>query len=172
MKILAFAASNSRNSINKKLVSFALENISGSEKVLLDLNDFPAPIYCIDIEKEHGIPQSILDFAGYIENADILLISLSEHNGSYSAVFKNLFDWLSRNKSKCFENKRLILLSTSTGARGGQGVMDAALLRFPKHGAEIIGYLCFPSFNENFSDENGIVNQALKAELFELLNQA
>ncbi len=169
MKTLAFAASSSRTSINKSLVEFALKQIDSTEKQILDLNDFPLTVYSIDLEKEAGIPEHVQHFAAHIEKAELILISLAEHNGSYTAVFKNLFDWLSRNKSQCFENKKMILLSTSPGPRGGRGVMDAALDRFPRHGAEILGHFCLPNFKENFDASQGITNEELKNEFLELM---
>lgn len=171
MKVLAFAASNSRNSINKKFVEFTLNQVEADQKTILDLNDFPAPIYGIDLENEVGIPKSIESFANYIDAADVLLISLAEHNGSYTSVFKNIFDWLSRNKTKCFEGKKMILLSTSPGARGGRNVMDAALTRFPIHGAEILGHLCLPSFKDNFDESQGVRDATLMQDLTDLLEK-
>jgi chromate reductase len=170
MKTLAFAASSSRASLNKQLVAHALDRIESDEKQLLDLNDFPLPLYSIDLEKENGIPAHVIKFAELIDSSDLILISLAEHNGSYTAVFKNLLDWLSRNKSKCFENKKMILLSTSPGPRGGRGVMDAALDRFPRHGADILGHFCLPNFKENFDAAQGIVNAELNDIFLEILN--
>jgi chromate reductase, NAD(P)H dehydrogenase (quinone) len=169
MKILAFAASNSSASINKKFVSYALSQLEASEKSLLDLNAFPLPIYGVDLEKASGIPQAAQDFIQHINNSDLLLVSLAEHNGSYTSVFKNLFDWLSRHKTKCFEGKKMILLSTSPGGRGGRGVMDAALVRFPIHGAEILGQFCLPNFNVNFDEAEGILDAELNNEFRKLL---
>lgn len=169
MKTLAFAASSSKNSINKAFAEYALSQVNSVEKQFLDLNDFPLPLFSIDLEKEAGIPQNALDFAAQIDAADSIIISLAEHNGSYTAVFKNLFDWLSRNKAQCFEGKKMILLSTSPGARGGRSVMDAALDRFPRHGANILGHFCLPNFNENFSSEDGISEPALRNEFEQLL---
>ena len=170
MKTLAFAASSSISSINKQLVTHALDRLESDEKQLLDLNDFPLPLYSIDLEKENGIPEPVIRFAEYIDSSDLVLISLAEHNGSYTAVFKNLLAWFSRHKSKCFENKKMIFLSTSPGPRGGRGVMDAALDRFPRHGAEILGHFCLPNFNENFDAAQGIVNSELKEAFLEILN--
>lgn len=172
MNIIAFAASNSQNSINKKLVAFAMNQLTAEQKILLDLNDFNAPIYSIDFERESGIPHAIKAFSHYIENADLILISLAEHNGSYTAVFKNLFDWLSRYKSKCFEGKKVILFSTSQGVRGGRSVMDAALIRFPMHGAEILGHLCVPKFDQSFDINLGIVDPLIKSEFERLIQTA
>lgn len=170
MKTIAFAASSSKNSINKKLVAFVLSELKSEDKTLLDLNDYPLPIYSIDEENERGIPQNVHNFGAQIDAADLVIISLAEHNGSYTAVFKNLFDWLSRREVKCFEGK-MILLSTSPGPRGGQSVMDAALDRFPRHGAEIIGHLSVPNFHDHFSDSNELKNLELKIKWRSILEK-
>ena len=61
MKILAFAASNSRNSINRALIDFAVQRMHAAvapnaEIEVVDLNDYEMPIYSIDREKDDGIP--------------------------------------------------------------------------------------------------------------------
>lgn len=169
MKILAFAASNSTESINKKFVSYVLSRFDEYETELLDLNDYELPLYSIDREKLSGIPEAVAHITKKLDEADVIIISLAEHNGSYTAVFKNLFDWLSRYKLKMFESKKMLLLSTAPGARGGRGVMDAALLRFPSHGAEILGHFCLPKFQENFDSEKGIINEELNLEFHSVL---
>lgn len=45
MKILAFAASSSRQSINKQLVKCALAQLNEADAEVLDLNDYELPIY-------------------------------------------------------------------------------------------------------------------------------
>ena len=92
-KILAFGASNSRNSINKQLVTYAAGQLTDVEVLLLDLNDFEMPIYSIDREKESGIPELAQQFKQHILDADGILISFAEHNGAYTAAFKNVMDW-------------------------------------------------------------------------------
>jgi NAD(P)H-dependent FMN reductase len=159
MKVLAFAATNSTQSINKKFVEYTLNQFSNHELELIDLNDFELPIYSQEKEKETGLPQLVIQFADRLTGADMIIIGLAEHNGTYTAVFKNLFDWLSRHKLKMFESKKMLLLSTAPGPRGGRGVMDAALSRFPIHGAEIMGHFCLPKFHENFDAEKGIINE-------------
>ena len=46
--IVAFGASSSKNSINRKLAHFAASQISDADIHLLDLNDFEMPIYSTD----------------------------------------------------------------------------------------------------------------------------
>ena len=129
MRILAFAASSSRQSINRQLVTYAArlaaeEIVPGAEIDLLDLNDFEMPLYSIDRENENGIPDEARAFRDRINAANVLIISLAEHNGSYTAAYKNLFDWATRLREapydgKVYEDKPVVLLSTSPGARGG-----------------------------------------------------
>ena len=87
--IVALGASNSKHSINKKLASFAAHQIADATVNLLDLNDFEMPIYSIDREQENGVHQLALDFKAHLKAADGIIISFAEHNGAYSAAFKN-----------------------------------------------------------------------------------
>lgn len=167
MKLIAFAASNSQQSINKKFVTYAAQRIAGKHAEILDLNDFEVPIFSVDREKHEGFPQKILSFIEKLENSDFIVISLAEYNGSYTPAFKNIFDWSSRVKLKMFEGKKLLLLSTSPGGGGGKFVMQAALNRFPRHGATDIQHFSLPSFKENFDENQGITNPELRQQLEE-----
>lgn len=162
MKILAFGASHSKASINRQFALYgALALATENDNVnLLDLNTFEVPIFTVDVEREMGYPNAVYAFIEEFQKADIIIISFAEHNGSYSASFKNLFDWSSRVEPRIFNEKPTILLSTSTGARGGKSVLAAALDRMPRHGAKIIGHFSLPSFNENFKDQV-IINEAI-----------
>lgn len=151
-RVIAFAGSNSKTSINKQLVTYAASLIPNEEVKILDLNHYPLPIYSIDLEKEDGIPEIAKDFLKEINEADGIIISLAEHNGAYSTVFKNLFDWMSRIEAKTFAGKPMLLMATSPGARGGQSVLSIAQDRFPRHNAHIVSVFSLPSFGENFSD--------------------
>lgn len=165
MKILAFGASTSSTSINKIFAGYVASLFQDWEKEIIDLNDFDTPLFSVDTERKTGIPPSVVQWYTKISEADFLIVSMAEHNGSYTAAFKNLMDWTSRYVSAFWADKKMFLLSTSPGKRGGKGVMDAALTRFPIHGADIIDHFSLPSFAENFSAESGILNENLKMEL-------
>ena len=171
MKIVAFGASNSRNSINKKWAHFVANQFNATQIHVLDLNDYEMPIYSIDKEQEIGLPQEAHQFVEDIQNADLLIISLSEHNGTYTTAFKNIFDWASRVQLKFFENKKMLLMATAPGPRGGKGVLEAAESRFPIHGAEIVETFILPSFNANFDVQNEILNELMQAELHQMLDR-
>ena len=57
MNVLAFAASSSTQSINKKLVRYAASLLEGAQVQLLDLNDYELPLFSVDKEKKLGQPQ-------------------------------------------------------------------------------------------------------------------
>ena len=168
-KILAFGASNSRASINKKLASWAAAQIKNAEVNLLDLNDFEMPIFSIDRENENGIPGEAKRFKSLIESCDGIVVSFAEHNGSYSAAFKNIMDWASRLEGKIWTDKPMFLLATSPGARGGATVLQSAAGSFPFNGGKVAGVFALPKFHENFSPEGGILDAALRAKFAEEL---
>ena len=170
MKILAFGGSYSKNSINKEFAFYTADQFENAIIEKIDLNDFQLPLYTIDLEKEEGIPATAHSFLTKISEADLIVISLAEHNGSYTAGFKNLFDWISRINVKMFDGKLLLLLSTATGPGGGINVMDAALKRFPKHGANIISSFVLPKFQDNFRSDKGILNDELVLEYQNVLD--
>lgn len=163
LKILAFGASNSRNSINKQLAAYAAAQFQEAEVTLIDLNDFEMPIYGVDREKEEGILALARDFKALIEAHDLLVISMAEHNGSYTAAFKNLVDWTSRIEQKLWAGRPMFMLSTSPGRRGGASVLETASIRAGFMGAEVVATFSLPSFRHNFSAEEGIMDAELAA---------
>lgn len=172
MKILAFAASNSSKSINKQLVVYAASLIEDAEVEVLDLNDYELPLFSEDREKELGHPGLAKDFLARIMDSDALMISFAEHNGSYSAAWKNLFDWSSRLGKKVFQDKPMVLLSTSPGPSGGASVLAAATGSAPYFAGHVKASLSIPSFYENFDVELGVLrNEVLNAKLIEAVSQ-
>jgi len=169
-KIIVFAGSNSKNSINKQLAEYTAKQINGIEIKVLDLNDFELPIYGIDYENDYGIPDNAQKFLDEIKLSDGIVLSLAEHNGAYSTVFKNLFDWMSRIDGKLWSNKPMLLMATSPGGRGGSSVLEIAKGTFPHLGGNIIEDFSLPSFAQNFS-EDGIVDANLKHELAEAISK-
>jgi NAD(P)H-dependent FMN reductase len=163
-KVIAFAGSSSKNSINKQLATYAANKVSEAETDVLDLNDYELPLYGIDYEVEHGIPDNAKKFLETIQLADGIILSLAEHNGAYSTVFKNIFDWMSRIDGKLWNGVPMLLMATSPGPRGGASVLEIAKSRFPFMGGNIVAEFSFPSFNDNFK-EDSINNKNLNDDL-------
>lgn len=166
MKIVGLAGSNSSTSINKTLVAFAAGLFENADVSIYSMRDFEMPLFGVDLEKEigqHPIAQKFLDI---ISEADILVVSLPENNGSYSSAFKNVFDWASRIRKDVFQQKPTLLMAASPGGRGGKSVLELASSNLPRYGMEIKEVFSFPTFYQNFNlEDNQIVNPELEKEL-------
>ena len=169
-KIIAFGASSSKNSINKKLATYTASLFENTAVEILDLNDYEMPIFSVDKEAD-GFPKEAQAFLDKIQEADLLVVSMAEHNGNYTAAFKNILDWTSRINVKVFQGKTMLLMATSPGARGGKSVLEISKDRFPRHDANVVATFSLPSFYENFDGLNGIINIDLKNELLEIIKK-
>jgi NAD(P)H-dependent FMN reductase len=125
-RILAFAGSARRESFNKKLVPIAARGArdAGAEVTLIDLKDFPLPLFDQDLEAEQGVLENGKKLKKLFVDHDGLLIASPEYNSSITAVLKNVIDWVSRPAPGepplvAFKGKFAALMSASPGALGG-----------------------------------------------------
>lgn len=125
-KVLAFAGSARRDSFNKKLIRIAAAGATaaGAQVTLIDLADFPMPIYDADLEAASGLPEHAKRFKELMKAHNALLIASPEYNSSISALLKNALDWASRPEPGekplvAYAGKVAGLLAASPGATGG-----------------------------------------------------
>ncbi len=125
-KILAFAGSTRTDSYNKRLVKIAIAGAraAGGEVTLIDLRDFPLPLFDGDLESHDGLPANGRKLKDLFLAHHGLLISAPEYNSSITGVLKNTIDWVSRPVPgeaplACFDGKVACLMSASPGALGG-----------------------------------------------------
>ena len=125
-RILAFAGSLRRESFNKKLVAIAAHGAreAGAEVTLIELVDFPLPLFDQDLEAEQGMPENGKKLKKLFIDHDGFLIASPEYNSSMTAALKNALDWVSRpapNEPPLvgFKGKLATLMSASPGALGG-----------------------------------------------------
>jgi len=170
MQILAFAVTTSRQSINRELIGYAtrlLEGASDDTTVeTLDLNDYEMPIYSIDRQMDGGIPEEAHDFYRRVGAADALVISYAEHNGLYTAAYKNVFDWASRIDKRVFQDTPTVMLSTSPGRNGGANVLRTAVESAPFFGNDLLASLAVPNFASAFDSAIGSLVDAELDEQF------
>lgn len=180
MNILYFGASNSPTSINQKLAAHAanllvkkLETLRTSCNInTLQLDTLDMPLYSPQRQSSmQSAPEAVGKFLDIIKSSDALIVSLAEHNGSYTAAFKNLVDWTSVYEGNFFQNKPMLLMATSPGARGGKSVLEAGMTRFPFHAAKVLGSFSLPEFHKNFSESQGITHPEKKTELNQVIEQ-
>ncbi|MFI5381784.1 MAG: NADPH-dependent FMN reductase [Tepidisphaerales bacterium] len=126
IRVLAFAGSTRADSFNKKLVRLAARGAeeAGAKVTIIDLREFPLPLYDGDLEAEKGPPEPATMLKRLMVEHDGFLISCPEYNSSISAVLKNAIDWASRPAAGeaplvAFKDKVAALMSASPGALGG-----------------------------------------------------
>ena len=97
-RILVFAGSARRDSLNRKLARAAAEaaRAAGAEATFVDLQDYPMPVYHGDLEAAEGMPANGMRLRELFMQHDALLIASPENNASVSALLKNTLDWVSR----------------------------------------------------------------------------
>lgn len=155
-KILAFAGSSSPTSINQQLVVNVTQRISEHQVELLQLHELDFPMYSIVREKE-GIPQNVKFLYEKILDHRALIISVNEYNANVSGFFKNIIDWLSRVDRKFLQDKKILLMSTSPGQRGGASALEYCKNQFPRMGGEVVESFSLPQFYQNFDSEKGTI---------------
>ena len=127
-KILAFAGSTRQGSFNQSLVKIAAAGAKsvGAEVTVVDLKDYPMPLFDQDLEAESGLPESVLQFKALMETHQGFLIACPEYNSSITPLLKNTIDWASRPKPgeqsmalSCFKGKVSAIMAASPGGLGG-----------------------------------------------------
>ena len=118
--LLAFAGSLRQGSHNRRLIHVLAEGAreAGAEVTLIELRDFPLPIYDGDIEAD-GMPGPVRELQALMAAHEGLLVSTPEYNGSMPALVKNTLDWISRPTTAGGSGVGIgIGLSPNGGARG------------------------------------------------------
>jgi NAD(P)H-dependent FMN reductase len=126
VKILAFAGSLREHSYNRRILNIAIEGAraAGAEVTLIDLRDFPMPIFNPDEFAEH-FDENAARLQDILMEHDGLLIASPEYNGSVPGGIKNMIDWTSRASAKypksvdVYRGKFAAIMTASPGSFGG-----------------------------------------------------
>jgi NAD(P)H-dependent FMN reductase len=129
-RILVFAGSARRDSLNKKLARVVAAEVAvqGAEATFLDLDDFEMPVYHGDLESRAGMPENAKKLREIFIAHDALAIASPENNQSITSLLKNTIDWLSRSIGDGhgpnsglapFRGKVAALFAASPGPYGG-----------------------------------------------------
>lgn len=176
-KILVFAGSSRRGSYNKKLAREAADaaKAAGGEVTLIDLADYPMPLFDGDLENESGLPENAKKIKELMKSHQAFIIASPEYNSSISGLLKNTIDWASREETDdepplvCYKGKIVLLLSASPGGLGG--------LRALIHVRSILGnigcivlpdQLSIPTAHEAFDDDGHLKDARKKKQLAKL----
>ncbi len=152
--VLLFSGSTRKDSVNKKLI-LAAADVAKKEKAnvtVIDLKNYPMPLYDGDVESEKGLPQNAEKLRKLMIESQVIVISTPEYNASVSGVLKNAIDWASRApgakfSKEAFEGKTFVLLSASPSSAGG--------VKAKGHLSEIIQVLGGKVYPDSFSLPKG-----------------
>lgn len=171
MKIIAIGASNNRQSINRQLATFAANLVPDATVETVDIADYELPLFSDERESQMGQPRLARAFFEKLGSADGLVVSFAEHNGSYTAAYKNLFDWASRINKEVFQGTPAVFLSASPGPGGASSVLASAVDSAGYFGADLVASLALPNFHHNFDASAGqISNHFVLKQLVERMN--
>jgi chromate reductase, NAD(P)H dehydrogenase (quinone) len=174
MKILLFAASLRKGSINKRLSSLIARVVAerGSEIEVVDFADFNSPFYNGDFENNFGIPDGTKKFIQAIQKVNGVIISSPEYNYSTPGTLKNLIDWTSRTKPMPLAKLPMMLTSASPSMVGGsRGLLHTATT------LEACGVCVFPKMfslanaYEAFTNEGNLRDVELFQRLVKNVNE-
>ena len=125
-RILAFSGSARADSFNQRLVHLAAAaaGTAGADVTLLNLKDYPLPLFDQDLEQEQGTPPNATQLKQLFFDHQGLLIASPEYNSSITPLLKNTIDWVSRPSEgeqplAAYRGKVAGLMSASPGGLGG-----------------------------------------------------
>ena len=125
-QILVFAGSLRARSMNRQLAAVAAAAVeeAGGSAELLELADYPMPMYDEDEETRSGLPEPVRAFKAKVVAAPGYIVCSPEYNGSLSPLLKNSLDWLSRQGDDprpraAYDGKVIGLMAASDGGLGG-----------------------------------------------------
>jgi len=168
MKILAFAASLRRSSLNRKLIHTigSMLRELGGEVDLAEFSEFDMPLYDGDLQAAKGLPPGALRMKERIDAASALVIASPEYNYSIAGPLKNAIDWVSRARPMPWRGRSVYLVSASPGPIGGiRGLWQT---RIPLEGC---GALVFPDMfalahaDRAFGDDGRLVDPVVADRL-------
>lgn len=173
MKILLFAGSLRKDSFNKKLVLVANQVLQDSniETTVVDLQPLEIPVYDFDIETK-GIPLNVQMLSQFVSEADAIIISSPEYNGSISSPLKNTIDWLSRAKPMNLSKKQVLLLGASPGELGAMRGLLHSKMPFEALGNFVYPRVYgLPKADQAFGDNNKLSDAKRQETLAKLISE-
>lgn len=158
-RILAFAGSARRESLNKKLLAavVAETRAAGAEVTVIDFKELPIPLYEGDLEDEHGIPPNALKLIELVKQHAGLLIASPEYNSQPTPLLKNAIDWCSRADDNPFEKKVAAVVSASPGMFGGVRSMTHVRQLLTHLGCAVVPVQCLlPQAHKAFDEQGAL----------------
>ncbi|MDN3516378.1 NAD(P)H-dependent oxidoreductase [Aquisalimonas lutea] len=178
-RILVFAGSARAESYNKRLARLAASRVdnAGGRATLVDLRDFPIPLYDGDLEHEQGIPDHARRLRAMLAEHSGLVVVSPEYNGFITPLLKNTLDWLSRPDGDeeglaLFRNRVACVLSASPGGFGGMRSLALARQLLTNLGVTVLpDQLAVPRAAQAFTDNGDLADQGAGKRLDQICHR-
>jgi len=183
-KILAFAGSARKDSWNRMLVKISAQGAldAGADVTVVDLADYPMPIFNQDLEAAEGMPEAAAKFKQLLIDHDGFLIASPEYNSAFSPLLKNVIDWASRATSDgeaplvAYKGKCAAIMACSPGGLGGiRGLVFLRMLLGNIGVTVIPDQIAIPAAYQAFAEDGSLVDdgkqtsvEAIGAKLVEV----
>ncbi len=171
LKILTISGSVRKDSVNSALLKTA-------RKISTDKFDFDSyedladlPIFNQDIEGEN-IPDAVFELGKAVHEADAVLISTPEYNGSIPGGLKNLLDWGSRPYGQgAFNGKVVAVIGASPSQYGASRAVEMTSNILEAMSAHVINRkLTLGNAPERVSSDGEIVDEMISRSLSDVLD--
>lgn len=176
-KILAFSGSGRKQSFNQQLVAIAAKGAvdAGADVTVINLADYPMPIFDEDLEAEKGMPEAAKQFKQLLIDHDGLLIASPEYNSAFSPLLKNAIDWATRpfgpdiQSTPPFANKYASIMATSPGGLGGiRGLVFVRLLLSNLGVTVLPNQQAVPNAYQAFNEDGSLNDEQIQANVMSL----
>jgi len=178
-KILAFAGSAREASVNKRLIGLAASEARnlGADVTIIDLRDYPVPIYDGDLEEGEGVPENARKLRELMIASEGFMLASPEYNSAISPLMKNVLDWASRptpgeNGKLPFLGKPAALMCASPGGFGGfRGLMSLQSILFSLGMHVLPDMLIVPLAHQAFTPEGALSSTRLRDNLVDIVHK-
>ena len=164
--ILAFAGSIRKESWNRKVLDVAVHGArdAGADVTVVNLADYPMPIYDADWHAANGVPEPMLRLREKMMRANGLLIASPEYNASITPLLKNTIDWLSQSVggesgNAPYTNKIGALLGASNGAFGTIRALPHVAYILSNLGVFMLPVVAVPGVSQSFDAAGNMSNE-------------
>ena len=169
VNILAFAGSVRKESWNRKVLNVAVQGArdAGAQVALVDLAEYPMPIYDADAHEANGVPEKMLRLREKMMQANGLLIASPEYNASITPLLKNTIDWLSQSVegesgNAPFTNKIGALLGASNGGFGTIRALPHVSYILSNLGVFMLPVVAVPAVSQAFDTAGNVTNERVR----------
>jgi len=165
MRILAVSGSLRESSFNTSLLRAALEAAPDGIELELFEGIGELPLYDEDLEAD--APDSVRRLRADWAEADAILFSTPEYNGSVPGGLKNAIDWASRPRLEAvLRNKPVAVVGASTGQFGALWAQQDLKRILGIAGARVVGTeIPVSRAHEKFDSEGRLLDDEVFAQL-------